>query len=221
MKIAVCGWYFDEDLYASLWRLNEKYPVFIIAHREDELLKYCDLPWILTDNFGLEWGAYNHYIRYIWDGNDSVLFMHDDIKLQPIIQNYEIKPGELAFNYLSQIEYDQSYIFQNRREDVLNFGQHGRMVFMSERLLKLLKKDGDLPFDKKNSGYTGEINKPKDVEFYNYGIKKVNEKFKDLQQRRPGWLLLRKVYVPSIDMGYRGKFGNQKESFMSHLGMSL
>jgi len=221
MKIAVCGWYFHEKLYASLWRVNQKYPVFIIAHGDHELLKICDLPYMVKENKGLEWGAYNYYIKNIWDENDSVLFMHDDMELLPFVKDYEIIPPEFVFNFLSKIECDQAYIFQTRRDEVLNFGHHGRMVFMSERLLRILKRQGDLPFDKNNEGYTGQDRKPENVKFHNYGIMAIDEKFREIQESRPGWKLLQKIYAPSIDMGYRGKFGNQKRSIMSHLELPL
>jgi len=221
MKICVCGWYFNEKFYASLWRVNHKYPVFIMAHKDHEMLKICDLPYMVIENKGLEWGAYNHYIKNIWDEKDSVLFMHDDMDLLPFVKNYEITPSELVFNFLSEISSDQAYIFQNRREDVLNYGRHGRMIFMSERLLFLLKKDKDLPFDHNNNGYVGEGEKPENVKFHNFGIMAIDEKFKEIQEQRPGWKLQQKLYFPSIDMGYRGKFGQQKKSFMSWLELPL
>ena len=221
MKIVICGWYFDDDFYQSIWIVKEKYPVFIVAHRENELLDHCDLDYIVIENKGLEWGAYNHFLMKVWDGNDSVLFMHDDLKFNPIIQDYEIKPGEIVFRFLGKIQHDHAYIFQNRREEVLNFGNHGRMVIMSERLLHLIKKENGFPFDHNNKGYTGDGEKPKKTEFHNYGIMAVSAKLKEIQQRRPGWTLMQKVYTPNIDMGYRGKFNNQKETFLDNLSMKI
>jgi hypothetical protein len=199
MKICVCGWYFDDNLYASLWRINQKHPVFIVAHKDSEMLKSCDLPYEVIENTGLEWGAYNHYIKNVWDG-DAVLFMHDDIRIKPVVVDYVISPGESVFNVLAKIEHDQAYVFQDRREDVLNYGQHGRMVFLSERLVTLLHPYG-LPSDTKNEYH------------YNHGTNAAYAAFIEIQRKRPGWALLKKVYAPNLDFGYRGKFGDPKKVF--------
>lgn len=207
MKICVCGWYFDDNVYSSLWRLHQKYPVFIIAHKEHDSLKDYDLPYEVVENKGMEWGAYSHYVKNVWDG-DSVLFMHDDIRIKPIVIDYAISPGELVFNRLAEIEHDQAYVFQNRREDILNYGQHGRMLFLSERLLTMLKPYG-LPYDDKNELYC------------NYGTNAAYAAFTEIQARRPGWSLLKKVYAPNLDFGYRGKFDDPKKIFQIGLEQQI
>lgn len=204
MKICVCGWYFNDDLYASLWRIQEKYPVFIVAHRDDEFLANCDLPYVVIENTGLEWGAYDYYLQNVWDG-DPVLFMHDDHRLLPIMRDFELQPPEMVFDKLACIQHDQAYIFRDRREDVINYGQHGRMLFCSQRLLLLLKTRGGFPYDRGN------------VKYDNYGTNASRELFSEIQAQRPGWSLLTKVYAPSIDMGYRGQFADQKKIFMVNL----
>jgi len=221
MKITVCGWYFDDNFYASLWKVKEKYPVFIVAHRDGDELKTFDLPYVVTENIGLEWGAYNHFLMNIWDGNDSILFMHDDIRFNPVVKNYEIMPGELVFNYLAEINFDHSYIFQNRKEEILNYGQHGRVVLISERLLHLVKKERGFAYDKENQGYLGNGEKSEKTKYHNYGINRVTEKLKEIQERRPGWKLLQKVYAPNMDMGYRGKYGAPKMAMLDALGMKI
>jgi len=222
VRICVVGWYFDDDFYSSLWRVNSPhayknvtYPVFVIAHRDDEFLHNCDLPYLLQENIGLEWGAYNQYLMKIWDGNESVLFMHDDIKLLPLVTDDGVVPGELVFNKLAEIKYDHVYIFQNRIEDVLNYGMHGRMVYFSERVLRLFKSQGGFLYDGMNKGYIGEGKKPDDVQPYNYGIHGNNEILKKFQEINPEWSLLKKVYFPSIEMGYRGKFEKEKDNAIS------
>lgn len=201
MRICVCGWYFDDEFYSSLWRVNHtsnghiKYPVFVIAHRDDDLLANCDLPYLIEENSGLEWGAYSQYLSKIWDGHDSVLFMHDDLKLLPLVIDNEAKPGELVFNKLAEIQFDQAYIFQNRMEDVINYGRHGRMVYFSERLLRLIKSRKDFPWHK--------------------GKEEVYLALKEIQTLNPEWMMLKKVYAANIDMGYEGKFGGPKEQFIN------
>lgn len=190
MKICICGWYFNDYVYSSLLIVNHKHPVFIVAHKDHESLKNYGLPYEVIENKGFEWGAYSHYIKNVWDGSDSVLFMHDDILIKSLVQQYEIRQGELVFDYLASIQHDQAYIFQDRREDVYNYGQHGRMVLLSERLLTMLKPYG-LPSDTNTA----------------------NSVFKEIQEKRPGWSLLKKVYAPNIEFGYKGKFRDPNKVF--------
>ena len=202
MKICVCGWYFNDEFYSSLWRLNcsralggSRYPVFIIAHKDSESLGNYDLPYSVEENIGLEWGAYGQYLKKIWDGKDSVLFMHDDIKLLPLVVENEIKPGELIFDKLAKIQFDQAYVFQNRMEDVANYGRHGRMVYFSERLLRLIQSKKDFPWES--------------------GKEKVYFMLKYIQEWNPDWTLFKKVYFPNVEMAYEGSFGKLKEKIIN------
>ena len=107
MNICVCGWYFADDWYGSLLRLHKKFLVHIVANRDDKFLKLCELPYSLRENVGLEFGAYNHYLDNIWDG-DSVVFCHDDLKFTPIGQGFKIVSGEDIFPQLADLECDQA-----------------------------------------------------------------------------------------------------------------
>lgn len=208
MRIAIAGWYFLDDFYASLWRVHEKYPVFIVAHRENNALANFDLPFIITPNEGLEWGAYNDYLMRIWSG-DNVLFCHDDMEFVPVLSaDYTIPQSESVFNRLADIPYDHAYVFQDRKEDVINCGKHGRMVYMSERLLKLIRSEGGFPYGKEG-------------EDYNQGITATHAKLEEIQARHPEWSLLQKVYFPNINMGYRGEFGKGKEREIKRLSVEI
>jgi len=203
MKVCVCGWYFPDETYMSFWRINQDHPVHIVCNQYDERLPDWDLDFTTRDNSGLEWGAYNHYLMNIWDGDD-VLFCHDDIEFGPaaVKANGElsIAPGEIVVDGIAAGFGDQSYIFTNRRMDVENYGKHGRMLRMSEALLRRAYDEGGFYYDENNRGYTGGP-MPEGVQSYNAAINHF-----DAWMRGTGLDVGRKWYVPSIKMGVRGEY---------------
>ena len=58
-KICVIGWYYNKDFYEKISLIKER--VFIVAHRDNEILK--DFDHQIIDNVGLEFGAYDWYIK--------------------------------------------------------------------------------------------------------------------------------------------------------------
>jgi hypothetical protein len=201
MKICVCGWYFTDDWYGSLLKLHNKFPVKVIANRDDEFLKLCRLPYSIRENKGLEFGAYSEYLTNFWDG-DSVIFCHDDLQFIPIGQGHRIISGEDLFPKLSELECDQAYVFNNRNDDVDNAGIHGRMIYMSDKLLSWLKNNGGIWFDGKNEGITYALNGT--VAEYNQGIYHFNYKMQEAE--KAGFDINNKVYFPGIAFGCRGRF---------------
>jgi len=188
MKICVCGWYFTDDWYMSLYRINDKYPVHIVCNRYDDRLPEWGLSYTERENTGLEFGAYNHYLMRIWDGGD-VLFCHDDLGLEPMLtSDMEVVDGELAFDRIAERDAgDQAYIFPNRKWDVVNHGMHGRMLKMSERLLKWCKDRGGFWFDKLKNHHINE-----GISRYHALINESNMNVRN------------KIYMPAIKMGVRG-----------------
>ena len=172
MNICVAGWYLEqfEDFYEQIKQIECK--VFIVSNRESDFLKKLNLPYCVRENTGLEWGAYNHYLMNIWEGDDT-LFCHDDI-----ILNESIKPIET--------DYDQAYIFNNRAEYIKNGGMHGRMVFMSDLFLQEAKKRGGFSFDKTNKGNTTTGN-------YNFGITKFYDFAESIGNKANGVIFLNSV----------------------------
>lgn len=210
MKICVCGWYLQEfdDFYMSLYRIKDKYPVHVVSNKNDDYLKTIDLPYTVRENTGLEWGAYNRYLMTIWDDESDVLFCHDDIEMNPVMVDGEIKPPEFLFDQFAKLDVDQAYVFGSRAEDVENHGMHGRMVFMSKAFLKAAKSMGGFYYDTKNQGYvTGfdhELREKYGCEGYNAGIIAFNEQCKKI-----GGNVLRKVYIPSFSLAKRGERGSR------------
>jgi hypothetical protein len=166
MQICVAGWYYNEELLKLLKRVNERHNVAIIAHRPGDSM---GIPTILIENVGLEFHMYNYFLTEIWDGSSKVLFMHDDISLAPVIVNNEIIPATNIFNKLADIDTDQGYVFQDEQDADWNNFKHGRMILMSARLLKKLKEDGGIWYDKNNDGHTM-------LGPYNDGIDNFHEK---------------------------------------------
>lgn len=138
MKICVCGWYYYPGFYRCLEKVHDFYPVTVIAHRPNTV---SHLPTVNRENIGLEWGAYNHYLMNVWNG-DSVLFTHDDT----IIDNISV------FDKISKLGQDCTFIFRDKEEAESNIYVHGRAVFMSEKYLLFCKENGGFWYDKENHG---------------------------------------------------------------------
>ena len=128
MNICVCGWFLLPELMAQLKKVSEKHDVYIVSHSQNKALldtfgiNYCIIP-----NVGLEFGAYDHYLKNIWDGKSDVLFMHDDVKISDIS----------FFDEISQTKYSQAYVFKSEHEAKCNQNMHGRGIFCSGKFLDL------------------------------------------------------------------------------------
>lgn len=127
MKICVCGWYYEPRLMDVLREVNSRYPVTIIAHKPPEK-SVVGLQVVETANVGLEFGAYDHYLKQYWDGENSVLFMHDDVDIV----------DASAFDNLAAIAHDQAFVFRDEADGKANQNFHGRMFFCSEKFLKAI-----------------------------------------------------------------------------------
>ena len=193
MNICVAGWYFEkfDEFYASLYRIKENHNIHIVANRHSDFLEIADLPYTVRENTGLEWGAYNHYLMNIWEGGPT-LFTHDDVILGPVLEDYEFKPPEFLFDRIADASIDQGYVFSSRREDVVNYGQHGRMIFMSDSFLNKAKQSGGFWFDDTNTGNT-------ETGDYNAGINRFRE-----QTVKIGGDINRKIYIPAFNLLKRG-----------------
>src|SRR5574343_2002076 len=99
MKICVCGWNFNPEFMRQLELVHKKYPVVVVSHRNRPIR----LPHVYIPNVGLEWGAYNYYLKYIYDGKGKVLFTHDDNDVEDV--------G--VFDELAKCELDAGFVFRN------------------------------------------------------------------------------------------------------------
>jgi len=76
MQICVTGWDFNESLYVSLAKTS--FNTISIMHKKGDTK---GVPFQLIPNEGLEWGAYNYFLKNHWDKKSPVLFMQDDISI--------------------------------------------------------------------------------------------------------------------------------------------
>lgn len=160
MEICVCGWYGLESFYKELMRCDRT--ATVVCNRRIDVPKVFQS--ILRENIGLEFGAYNEFLMNLWKGGTDVLFMHDDIEFGAPFCSIV----ELIEPYAEKM--DHAWIFGSPEEAYWNDMEHGRMFFMSQRLLEWWKVQGGFFYDKLNNGHTGGTPHPKAMH-YNAGIK--------------------------------------------------
>jgi|TARA_Y100000310_G_scaffold71534_1_gene67383 hypothetical protein len=180
-----------------MWKLhhNEGIKVYVVSNKDSAWLKVFDLPYVIRQNRGLEFGAYDYYLGNIWDGKSDVLFLHDDIKFKTFMKNFEILPPERIFDGFKKLDYDQAYIFNSRKEDVFNDGKHGRIFYCSKNLLAFMKRIDGFLWDRYNDGNTGTG--------CNVGIEDFDENLK-LIGFHENMKVRKKLYIPEIESQYRG-----------------
>ena len=202
MKICICGWYFEPGLLKDLKNLNEKFPVTIVANRDRLPEEYKGVfNYHVRENRGLEYGAYDYYLKNVWDGED-VLFMHDDATLRAIIRDYVLVGPVYLFELISNIDKDLVYIFKNESDKLSCLGIHGRVMFASGRFLKDLKEiNGGFPWDRENDGHTLGAT-PEYCKHYNWAVEEL-KKFWEV--RKLVGCRVDSIIVPAINYHIRGR----------------
>jgi len=138
-KICVVGWYFLNNFYRKMEK--NLFDTHIIAHRHHEILNSKKFKYDLIKNIGLEFGAYNYYIRNVWDKKSNVLFMHDDVVIKTTKGLNDIFEGCKKIDYVSV-------------RNNLKFSGGGRCFYLSNKMISLLLKDfGGIWFDVYDRGY--------------------------------------------------------------------
>ncbi len=201
------------------------WPVLIVAHRSPPNGdKY--FPSVETPNVGLEFGAYDFFLKNHWDKESSVLFMHDDV--------------EASFEAFAAIEdacfhFDQAFIFADEEEEKRNYsmsyggGVHGRGVYCSSRFLQWFDKElcecheakgyrdrhnpqyllsgtgphGGFWFDPNNSSHTWGP-PPEGVRDYNTAT--IHFAMRASEAKRQGMKALERVYISEFRAAKRGKW---------------
>jgi len=148
MSICVSGWYFEPGILKTLSEVQEKYPVVFITkvnrwtgksndpdypgvEKETKpLLEKYKLKQILYPLRGLEFAAYDHYIKNVWDSESNILFIHDDIRVA----------DHSFFDEMAALQIDQGFIFENEFEGGANQHFHGRGIFQSKRFTEVQLK---------------------------------------------------------------------------------
>lgn len=187
LSICICGWYFHEPFLKRLHAFS--YPVHIVAHREGNC---CAWPNTLIPNEGLEFGAYDYYIKNIWDSSSNVLFMHDDS---------EIEDGALEKVQALDDCVDQAFIYTDGKEELQNDGGHGRVLYASKKFLDTLLLNDGFWYDKGNTGQIDPESKSgakHNMAIYNFIALCRNIK------HLTGWPVGMIIHIPEIKNGRRG-----------------
>ena len=202
MRVCICGWYFTEKFLDLLTEITKTYPVTVVANKDRMPSKYKDcFDYHVRENRGLEYGAYDYFLKNVWAGED-VLFMHDDIQIQPIVKDFEIINPLLIFNTISRFKEDVVYIFKSETHMIENCNIHGRVMFMSKGFLKDLKEFNDgFPWDKDNDGHTVGPT-PSHCKHYNWAVEEL-KKFWEV--KKITGCEVKSVIIPAIDYQIRGR----------------
>jgi len=226
VDICVCGWHYFDSVYDTLRSAHKKYPVFVVAHRDDELLHSSGLPFYMRENVGLEWGAYDWYIKNQWDGKSDVLFMHDDVRIRPVIKEYEVVDPVCVFNTVARLgdTYDQAYIFKSKHEYNKNFFIHGRALFCNAKTIRiLLDRNDGFWYDADNTGHTGGST-PDGCKHYNEADYRFWRFLSGLHGRgdetypweaeglvtKEGLMVNQAIIIPAFDCARRGRFEEER-----------
>jgi len=141
MQVCVVGWDFNKSLYASLAKAD--YDTFIIMHKKGDT---HGVPFYLIPNEGLEWGAYDHFLKNHWDKKSPVLFMQDDISILK----------DSFFDLVNSIDNDLIFIHDTLAKQIASerlFSGTGQCFKASPKFLSYLwKHHGGFWYDSRNTG---------------------------------------------------------------------
>jgi len=203
IKICICGFYYRPEFIKVMEMVHKRYPCYIVAN--DTPLKDPHIPMAVRENLGLEWGAYDFYLKNIWDRESPVLFLHDDIRFRPVIKDYEIISPIKIFNTINKLNHDQVYLFESSRKAEKNYYIHGRAFKCSGRFLnRLLEENGGFKYDENNDGHISGPT-PKHCKHFNWGDYRFAEYIKTINGQAT-WEVGSYVILPALECATRGHF---------------
>lgn len=152
---------------------------------------------IVRENVGLEFGAYAYYLNAYWDRRSPVLFMHDDVQVQPTF-----------FDTVAAIPFDQAYVFTNEAHYQQDRA-HGRAMYASARFLHHVIQEGGIWYDPGNTGFIAKgpswsETPPEGCMDHNAGIRA----FMSLSTRigeASGMSVNKPFYIENVLLGRRGQ----------------
>jgi len=208
MKICICGYYYKEEFLQAMAHIKSKYEIHIIANKRWERDNIPDgIKVTKRENIGLEWGAYDFYLKNIWDGKSDVLFLHDDIRFRPIIHDYKFVGPTKIIDSIAKIKDDQVYFFSSTSHAEKNYYIHGRALKCSRKFLEALKENGGFPYDENNSSHTRGPT-PKHCRHFNWADYQFADFIKTLNNK-PSWRVGEYKIIPALDCATRGRFDNE------------
>ena len=95
------------QLDKEITKAKDRYNMTVVAHREGPQL---NIRTITRPNIGLDWGAYDFYLKNCWQGATNVLFIQDDTRLDDIDE----------LERISALSCDQAFIFSDEAEAAFN-----------------------------------------------------------------------------------------------------
>jgi len=141
MQICVVGWDYSKSLYASLTKAN--YDAVTIMHKKGDTQ---GVPFYLIPNEGLEWGAYDYFLKNHWDKKSSVLFMQDDISIKK----------DSFFDLVNTLDFNFIFIHDTIAKSVASerlFSGTGQCFKASPEFLShMWKKHKGFWYDSRNTG---------------------------------------------------------------------
>jgi hypothetical protein len=210
MNICIVGWFWTPEFLNIVSRIQHKHPAFIVAHNEPSSpppIPYCTIP-----NIGLEFGAYDFFIKKVWKGKSNVFFTHDD----SIVSETKLK----VFDRISAIKHDCTYLFRDMSEEEANGGKHGRAIFCSKKFLDYIIEDNNgFWHDEENKGFSGAKGQPhmfrKDGSRINFnvGIHTFHKYLGKVRDRKIGLDVVNRVYFPDYECGRRGTWRHKEREW--------
>jgi hypothetical protein len=169
---------------------NCNYHVYAVIHKQSD--DYIPVNWVLIPNIGLEWGAYDYYLKHIWNKESDVLFCHDDIKVE----------SPEVFDEISKLKDDCVFIFKDEPDEIANKGRerigiHGRAVFMKRKFVQEFLDNGGFWYDQYNRGVTEDT----DITDVNRGIKMF---YKDALILAGDGYTINSAHIKGWTNGHRG-----------------
>ena len=126
-NICVVGWHFWPSFYKKISFLQNS--VHVVAHRYNSLLENKNFSYNVKKNIGLEYGAYDWYIKNKWDKRSNILFMHDDIS---------IGGNNAIYNLINKCSaFDLVHIIGKNEPKGIKFSF--RCIYFSRRMIEKIK----------------------------------------------------------------------------------
>jgi hypothetical protein len=197
-KICIVGWHFFDKFYKKIEKSSVD--THIVAHRYNSILDRRNLNYSVVQNVGLEFGAYDWYIKNVWDKKSGVLFMHDDVFIEKTFD----------LNNFFKLCGDADYVMFRNGSKVSG---GGRCIYLSGKMISLLVKKYDgIWFDKNDRGYIWGEQGFYDEIYYELGEKKIwkdhigiNFKLTTKHLIEKYKLKKKDVISDKISLGVRGK----------------
>jgi len=200
MEICICGWYYHQPFFQEIEKVTDRFTVTVIAHRDGPAM---DIRTVNRPNIGLDWGAYDFYLKNCWLGSSSVLFLQDDTEIDDIEE----------LDRISSLDPDQIFIFRDENEAARNSYGHGRAFYCSQAFLFEVLVDGGFYYDAGNTGFVNPghfLDTPptEGCQHHNAGIHAFMKQIARIRTAKPTLKVFWAYYARGMRFGRRGIVSN-------------